>query len=197
MLDELQRRNYLTGTIHSYIRAVEDFAKYFGKSPYQLGLDHIRQYQAPLFRDRKLLAGTIQIKTAALRFLNVKTLRRPYLHEHIPFPKRVNLLPTAPGRLASAQIAFRWDVSGITDHGHGRTQYCDILLGRSAHEWFPHVCVQFCLFRFSRFDCCCSTCLCSEGQCRAGAPSGDSSRENLFQLPWDDVCPMESQPAWR
>ena len=94
MLDELQRRNYSPGTIRSYIRAVEEFARYFGRSPYRLGPDHIRQYQAHLFRDRKLLAGTITIKTCALRFLYVKTLKRPYLHEHIPFPKRPRPLPT-------------------------------------------------------------------------------------------------------
>ena len=69
-------------------------ARYFGRSPYRLGPDHIRQYQAHLFRDRKLLAGTITIKTCALRFLYVKTLKRPYLHEHIPFPKRPRPLPT-------------------------------------------------------------------------------------------------------
>jgi site-specific recombinase XerD len=94
MLDELQRRNYSPGTIRSYIRAVEEFARYFGRSPYRLGPDHIRQYQAHLFRDRKLLAGTITIKICALRFLYVKTLKRAYLHEHIPFPKRPRPLPT-------------------------------------------------------------------------------------------------------
>src|SRR5260370_7339103 len=42
---------------------------------------------------RKLQAGTIACCTAALRFLYVKTLRRPYLAEHIPFPKRPRQLP--------------------------------------------------------------------------------------------------------
>jgi site-specific recombinase XerD len=94
MLDELQRRNYSPSTIRNYIHAVEDFARYFARSPYRLGPDHIRQYQAHLFRDRKLAANTIQVRTAALRFLFVKTLKRPYLHEQIPFPKRPRLLPT-------------------------------------------------------------------------------------------------------
>jgi integrase/recombinase XerD len=80
--------------MRSYIPSVEEFARYFGRSPYRLGPDHIRQYQAHLFRDRKLLAGTIQTRTAALRFLYVKTLRRLYLHEHIPFPKRPRPLST-------------------------------------------------------------------------------------------------------
>jgi len=58
-----------------------------------LGPDHIRQYQAYLFRERKLSPYTIACCTAALRFLYVKTLRRPYLPEHIPFPKLPRQLP--------------------------------------------------------------------------------------------------------
>ena len=93
MLDELQRRNYSQNTVYTYLHAVEDFSRYFHRSPDRLGPDHIRQYQAYLFRERKLQAGTIACCTAALRFLYVKTLRRPYLLEHIPFPKRPRQLP--------------------------------------------------------------------------------------------------------
>ena len=94
MLEELQRRNYSQSTARSYIHAVEDFAKYFRRSPQRLGPEHIREYQAYLFRERKLSPGTIEGRTAALRFLFVKTLRRPYLPDHIPFPKRQRRLPT-------------------------------------------------------------------------------------------------------
>ncbi len=94
MLDELQRRNYSPNTIRTYIHAIEDFARYFGRSPYRLGPEHIRQYQVHLFRERKLSAGTVEGRTAALRFLFVKTLKRPYLHDQIPFPKRQRPLPT-------------------------------------------------------------------------------------------------------
>ena len=73
---------------------MQDFARYFHRSPERLGPDHIRQYQAYPFRERKLSAGTIEGRTAALRFLFVKTLRRPYLPDHIPFPKRQRRLPT-------------------------------------------------------------------------------------------------------
>src|ERR1700684_4188100 len=94
MLDELQRRNYAQNTVRSYIHAVEDFAKYFHRSPDRLGPNHIREYQVHLFRDCKLSPGTIEGRSAALRFLLVKTLRRPYLPDHIPFPKRQRRLPT-------------------------------------------------------------------------------------------------------
>jgi integrase/recombinase XerD len=94
MLDELQRRNYSQNTARTYLHAVEEFSKYFHRSPNRLGPNHIRQYQAYLFRERKLSPYTIACCTAALRFLYVKTLRRPYLPEHIPFPKLPRQLPT-------------------------------------------------------------------------------------------------------
>ena len=53
MLDELQRRNYSQNTVYTYLHAVEDFSRYFDRSPDRLGPDHIRQYQAYLFRERK------------------------------------------------------------------------------------------------------------------------------------------------
>jgi site-specific recombinase XerD len=58
MLDELQRRNYSPNTVRSYVHAVEEFARYFRRSPEQLGPDHVREYQVHLFRDRKLSPRT-------------------------------------------------------------------------------------------------------------------------------------------
>ena len=94
MLEELQRRNHSENTVRTYIGAVEDFASYFGKRPDKLGEKQIRKYQVHLFRDRKLAASTVEQRTAALRFLFVNTLRRPYSPDHIPFPKRPRRLPT-------------------------------------------------------------------------------------------------------
>jgi integrase/recombinase XerD len=104
MLEELQRRNYSQSTVRSYIHAVGDFARYFHRSPERLGPEHIRQYQAYLFRERKLSPGTIEGRTAALRFLFVKTLRRSYLPDHIPFPKRQRRLPTILGQQEVARL---------------------------------------------------------------------------------------------
>jgi integrase/recombinase XerD len=68
MLDELQRRNYSPSRVRTYIHAIEEFARCFRRSPYRLGPGHIRQYQAHLFRDRKLTVKTVECATAALRF---------------------------------------------------------------------------------------------------------------------------------
>ena len=93
MLEELQRRNYAQSTVKGYLRIVQDFAEHFHQPPDQLGPEHLRQYQAHLFQDKKLNAGTVQQYVAALRFFFNKTLKRHYLLDDLPMPKRHRKLP--------------------------------------------------------------------------------------------------------
>jgi len=93
MLEELQRRNYALTTIEYYIRAVEDFAKHYGKPPDRLNREHLREYQAYLLRERKLEPRTVKLHVSALRFFFVKTLKRSYLLDDIPYPKVPRRLP--------------------------------------------------------------------------------------------------------
>src|ERR1700719_5358402 len=94
MLEELQRRNYAQHTTRSYIRAVEDFARHFNCSPDRLGPRHIREYQAELFEKRKLSAGSVAVRLAALRFFYCKTLKRAWSIAETPYPKGAHRLPT-------------------------------------------------------------------------------------------------------
>jgi site-specific recombinase XerD len=93
MLDELQRRNYSQRTAEAYLRAMKAFAKHFHCAPDQLNQDHIREYQAYLFRERRLSSSTVSQHVAALRFFYVKALKRSYLPDEIPFPKQRRRLP--------------------------------------------------------------------------------------------------------
>jgi len=93
MLEELQRRHYAYRTANTYLRIVRDFAAYFHRPPDKLGPEHIRQYQAYLFQSKKLSPASVSQYVSALRFLFVKTLRRHFLTEHIPFPKSPRRLP--------------------------------------------------------------------------------------------------------
>ena len=94
MLEELERRNYSQATVRAYLAAVEDFARYFHRRPDQLGPDHIRQYQAYLFRERKLTANSVTQRLGALRFFFIKTLKQSWSVELTPYPKKVLRLPS-------------------------------------------------------------------------------------------------------
>jgi len=87
MLEELQRRNFSGATIRSYIGAVERFSRFFGKPPDKLGPEHIRQWQAHLLHKRGLAPGTVVARVAALRFFFVRTLKRRFPPDSIPYPK--------------------------------------------------------------------------------------------------------------
>lgn len=94
MLEELERRNYSPTPTRAYLRAVEDFARYFKRPPDQLGPDNIRQYQAYLFRERKLAANSVTQRLGALRFFYIKTLKQSWSAELTPYPKKVLRLPS-------------------------------------------------------------------------------------------------------
>jgi len=72
---------------------VEEFARYYKIRPDRLGREHIRQYQAHLFTDRKLDAISVAQQLSALRFFFRKTVRRPWVVEDLPSPKRPIRLP--------------------------------------------------------------------------------------------------------
>ena len=93
VLDEVQRRNYAPITIKQYLRIIDDFGAYFGKPIAKFGPNHIRSHQAHLFRDRKLASRTVRQHVAALRFVFVKTLKRAYMLDYIPFPREQRRLP--------------------------------------------------------------------------------------------------------
>lgn len=93
MLEELQRRNYSQNTTRSYLQIVRDFARHFKRPPDQLGPDEIRQYQVHLIQERKMGVRTVGHCTAALRFFFVKTLKRHYPVEEVPYPKQPRRLP--------------------------------------------------------------------------------------------------------
>src|SRR5580700_6489779 len=93
MLDELERRNYSKNTRRVYLHAVAELARHFRCSPDQLGLDHIREYQAYLFRKRKLKANSVAVYVEAVRFLFVHVLKRRWTMADLPYPKRPHTLP--------------------------------------------------------------------------------------------------------
>ena len=94
MIEELQLRNLSEITTHTYVGMVERYAKYFGAPPERLGAEQVREYLLHLINDHKAAPNTIQVTRAALKFLYVKTLKRPWFEEEVAKMKRPPLLPT-------------------------------------------------------------------------------------------------------
>jgi len=101
MLEELQLRNLSPKTAHSYIRSIERFARYFNQSPARLGAEHVREYLVHLIQDKKVVANTLLVNRAALKFLYVTILKQKWFDEEIACPKR---RPTLPGILSAEEI---------------------------------------------------------------------------------------------
>lgn len=102
MLEELERRNYAQSTTRAYLRTIEDLARYFKRPPDQLAPEHIREYQAYLFRERKLSPNTVNQRTAALRFFFIVVLKKPWSIAETPYPRRNFRLPKI---LSQEQVA--------------------------------------------------------------------------------------------
>jgi len=66
MIDEMAMRNFSQKTIGLYVNNVARFARHFGKSPEQLGSEHVRRYLLYLVQEKKLAWGTYKQALAAL-----------------------------------------------------------------------------------------------------------------------------------
>jgi integrase/recombinase XerD len=93
MIQDLRVRNYSPRTIEIYTRAVAKFAHHFGKSPRQLGAEHIREYQVYLVETKKASWAWFNQSVCALRFLYNVTLGRKEMVEHIHYAKKEKKLP--------------------------------------------------------------------------------------------------------
>jgi site-specific recombinase XerD len=108
-----QRRNFSQHTIRYYVHTVEDFARHFNRAPDRLGLRHIREYQAELFQKRKLSAGTVANRLAALRFFYIKTLKKAWSVAETPYPKKSHRLPAI---LSQEEVARLIDAARTPFH---------------------------------------------------------------------------------
>ncbi len=94
MTEDMQVRNLSANTQDSYLRQVSQFARYFKKSPENLGPEDIRSYQVYLTNEKKLATGSILIAVSALRFLYRTTLQKDWRFDDlIPAPKKPQTLP--------------------------------------------------------------------------------------------------------
>jgi len=92
MIEDMRLRNLASGTIYNYVGQVARFARYFGRSPAELGPEQVRAYQVHLVKKRRSFSSLNQT-TCALRFLYQRTLAKDWAPERIPYAKKVKKLP--------------------------------------------------------------------------------------------------------
>ena len=93
MLADLQLKGLTPKTQKIYLREVRNYAKYFGKSPEQLGEKELREYLLYLLNERKLAKGTYRFYYQGLKFLYKHTLKREEVVEKISCPRGKKMLP--------------------------------------------------------------------------------------------------------
>jgi integrase/recombinase XerD len=93
MLEDMGIRNLAKNTQLSYVQQVSCFARYFDRSPEELGPEEVRAYQSHLLTDRHLAPSSLSTATAALRFLYRVTLKREWAPDDIPMLKKPFKLP--------------------------------------------------------------------------------------------------------
>lgn len=93
MIEDMQLRNLASTTQRNYIYHVARFARYFWKSPDQLGLEEIREFHLHMLNDLKYSPEAVNQSVSALKFLYLVTLEMPWTDEHFPRAKRPHRLP--------------------------------------------------------------------------------------------------------
>jgi site-specific recombinase XerD len=124
MIDDMTVRNFAPNTMVAYLKQVSLFARYFGKSPEQLGPEQIRSYQIYLAKDRNVAVSSRTVAVSALRFLYAVTLKQDRVIEMIPAPKPEHRLPVILSpeevlRLLQAAPSFLHHVIFSTMYGTG------------------------------------------------------------------------------
>jgi len=96
-IDDLRLKNFSDGTIKVYVRAVEKFALFLGRSPDESTAEDVRAFMVHQL-DRGLSRSYCVILRNALRHLYLDTLGRTDELEAVPRPKRERRLPVVLSR---------------------------------------------------------------------------------------------------
>jgi integrase/recombinase XerD len=101
MIDDMTVRNLAPNTMLCYLKQASYLARYFGRSPAQLGPEEIREYELYLAQDRKVSVSSRLVAITALRFLYGVTLKRDRFIEMLPTPRKEHYLPVI---LSTAEV---------------------------------------------------------------------------------------------
>lgn len=92
-LQDLQLAESSESTQRAYVRVVAEFAQFHGKSPDQLGREHVRSYLLYLRNEKRLSPSSCHQALSALRFFYRKTLGKDWLLQGVASARGRKKLP--------------------------------------------------------------------------------------------------------
>jgi site-specific recombinase XerD len=102
MIRELELHRKAPSTVKSYVKAVEELACHYGRSPDRISKEEVRAFLHHAIRERKLACSTVNHKLAAIQFFYRHVLGRP-INLQIP-TKRSGRLPEPLSRQEVARL---------------------------------------------------------------------------------------------
>ena len=123
MIEDMTLRNLSPSTQQSYVYAVANFSRHFGRSPDKLGLEQVRAYQLHLIGLKRSWTHVNQV-TCALRFFYAVTLGRKEAIENIisarePIKQPLVLSAEEVARFVEAVPTLRDRVALVTAYAAG------------------------------------------------------------------------------
>ena len=95
LIDEIQLRGFSLHTQDSYLRCVTGLARFYHRSPDQIGDEEIKAYLLHLLREKKLAFSSLIVAVSGLRFFFGNILHRPTkeIEQALPRMKKPVLRP--------------------------------------------------------------------------------------------------------
>lgn len=110
---ELRIRGYAEGTRTIYLQSMKSFVRHFMRSPDELTVEHVKQYQLVLTRDKHVSWSTFNVNVCAIRFFYREVLQVDWDIERICYQKRGRKLPVV---LSDEEICALLDVTTNLKH---------------------------------------------------------------------------------
>ena len=111
MVTDMQLKGLTPGTQHDYLREVSNLARYYGKSPEELGEDEVKKYLLQL-KEKGLADGSFRFYVAGNKYLYSTTLHQEWV-DAIKFGKRPLKLPMV---LALSEVEALFSVTNNIKH---------------------------------------------------------------------------------
>jgi integrase/recombinase XerD len=97
MIEDMQLRGLSALTQRAYLRAVQELARYYGKSPDQISEEELRHYFLYLHHEQRLARSTMIVILCGIKFFFEHTLRQPWPSLELLRPRPVHKLPVVLG----------------------------------------------------------------------------------------------------